>query len=174
MTERRYRAGDSVEDVCRACKIDRMHTVIVADGDGRPIRVSCGYCDSEHNYRGGPASARPESVASSGGQARGTRSQVASRVDAPFPLVSDRERIAPRMSPEQTAGADLEMLLRRIIREETGLTPVAGLNFAAATLPMGAWTIHRQSRFSGRRDSCARCRSSRTRRAADGPIRPRR
>ena len=55
MADRRYRAGDSVEDICRACKLDRMHTVIVVDGDGRPIRVSCGYCDSEHNYRGGPA-----------------------------------------------------------------------------------------------------------------------
>src|SRR5215211_8400407 len=76
MSERRYRAGDSVEDICRACKLDRMHTVIVADAEGRPIRVSCGYCDSEHNYRGGPASAasrptfaRPASPASYGGQA---------------------------------------------------------------------------------------------------------
>jgi hypothetical protein len=38
MTERRYRAGDSVEDICRACKLDRMHTVVVADAEGRPIR----------------------------------------------------------------------------------------------------------------------------------------
>src|SRR6187399_2184418 len=60
MSDRRYSAGDSIEDICRACKMDRMHTVIVVDGDGRPIRVSCGYCDSEHNYRGGPAlSLRP-------------------------------------------------------------------------------------------------------------------
>src|SRR5439155_17824284 len=51
---RRYRAGDSLEDYCRACKTDRMHTVVVADADGQPIRVSCGFCHSEHNYRGGP------------------------------------------------------------------------------------------------------------------------
>src|SRR3982751_6883143 len=51
---RHYRAGDSVEDFCRACKTDRMHTVIAADPQGVPIRVVCGYCDSEHNYRGGP------------------------------------------------------------------------------------------------------------------------
>jgi len=51
---RRYRAGESLEDYCRACKTDRMHTVIAADADGRPIRVSCGFCHSEHNYRGGP------------------------------------------------------------------------------------------------------------------------
>ena len=29
------------------------------------------------------------------------------------------------MSPDDTGGADIEMLLRRIIREEAGLTPVA-------------------------------------------------
>jgi len=51
---RTYRAGESLEDFCRACKSDRLHTVIVVDADGRPIRVVCGYCHSEHNYRGGP------------------------------------------------------------------------------------------------------------------------
>ena len=73
MADRKYRAGDSVEDICRACKLDRMHTVVVADAEGRPIRVSCGYCDSEHNYRGGPASARVEPRASYGGQASASR-----------------------------------------------------------------------------------------------------
>ncbi len=132
MAERRYRAGESIEDVCRACKLDRMHTVIVVDGEGRPIRVSCGYCDSEHNYRGGPASARPQSPASFGEASRGQRDpSAAGRARPqkdPFPLVSDRERVSPpvsvTMSNEQT-GVDLEILLRRIIREETGLTPVA-------------------------------------------------
>jgi len=41
---RAYRAGESLEDFCRACKTDRMHTVIVVDGTGLPIRVSCGFC----------------------------------------------------------------------------------------------------------------------------------
>jgi len=125
--------------------MDRMHTVIVVDGDGRPIRVSCGYCDSEHNYRGGPvqpalapASARPAPPASYGGASRGrpedtgaaarARSLQATKSKDPFPLVGDRERVAPpvsvTMSNDQT-GVDLEILLRRIIREETGLTPVA-------------------------------------------------
>jgi len=140
MVERRYRAGESIEDICRACKMDRMHTVIVVDGDGRPIRVSCGYCDSEHNYRGGPASARAQPTASSGGQARPAVAQgfspashgvarPSAKSKDPFPLVSDRERTFPpvsvTMSNEQTADVDLEILLRRIIREETGLTPVA-------------------------------------------------
>jgi hypothetical protein len=30
-----------------------MHTVVAADAEGRPIRVTCGFCRSEHNYRGG-------------------------------------------------------------------------------------------------------------------------
>ena len=127
---RRYRAGESIEDICRACKMDRMHTVIVVDGDGRPIRVACGYCDSEHNYRGGPASARVQTPASYGGQARTAGAQsfssapraTSSKSKDPFPLVSDRERTAPPMSLDSP---DLELLLRRIIREETGLTPVA-------------------------------------------------
>jgi len=51
---RPYRAGESIEDYCRACKTDRMHTVVVVDGEGVPIRVDCGFCHSEHNYRGGP------------------------------------------------------------------------------------------------------------------------
>jgi hypothetical protein len=115
MTVRRYSAGDSVEDYCRVCKIDRMHAVVAADGEGRPIRVSCGYCGSEHNYRGGPRvddSARPAP-------------SRASVTRDPFPLVSDRERTADPVSPEQMAGVDFELLLRRIIREETGLTAAA-------------------------------------------------
>ena len=123
MTTRRYRAGDSIEDICRACKLDRMHTVVAADADGRPIRVSCGYCGSEHNYRGGP------SAAAGGGSTKlraneGTRSSEAgpSKSKHAFPLVSERERTAPPMSPESP---DFELLLRRIIREETGLTPAA-------------------------------------------------
>jgi hypothetical protein len=125
MAERRYRAGDSIEDVCRACKIDRMHTVVVADADGRPIRVSCGYCGSEHNYRGGPASARtPPSDGRTAARDEGRGDAAARRAASdkdPFPLVSDRERTAPAMTLDS---ADVELLLRRIIREETGLTPV--------------------------------------------------
>jgi hypothetical protein len=38
MALRTYRAGSAVEDYCRACKTDRMHTVIAADAAGQPIR----------------------------------------------------------------------------------------------------------------------------------------
>jgi hypothetical protein len=133
MADRKYRAGDSVEDVCRVCKLDRMHTVIVTDTEGRPLRVSCGYCSSEHNYRGGPASApsapRTESRPSFGGPASARRDREPSyggqaRGREAFPLVSDRERTVPRVSAQQLGELDIELLLRRIIREETGLTPV--------------------------------------------------
>src|SRR5947208_15410074 len=109
---RQYRAGESLEDFCRACKTDRLHTVVAADADGRPIRVACGYCRSEHNYRGGPRidSGGPERAAS-------TPSARARPATTPFPLVSDRERSAPPMTIDPST--DFELLLRRIIREET-------------------------------------------------------
>ena len=135
---RPYRAGETIEDVCRACKLDRMHTVIAVDGRGHPVRVECDYCHSQHNFRGGardaprhtPSTARPSAP-------RATPPTVAPRVshpvvqpersrstDAPpIPLVSERERIAEPMSMSTHESIDLELLLRRIIREETGLTP---------------------------------------------------
>jgi hypothetical protein len=133
MNTRSYRVGGSIEDYCRACKTDRIHTVMAADGDGRPIRVVCDYCRSEHNYRGGPridveggVAARPQPQRESRTMVTPRESATRPRSAAPsgdlLPLVSDRERIAPPMSVDSTA--DLELLLRRIIREETGLTPV--------------------------------------------------
>ena len=98
-----------------------MHTVVVVDGDGRPIRVACGYCRSEHNYRGGPKTEGPSAP-----PAARTVSHVrsAQSMRAPFPIVSNRERMAPAMTASEGSFGDLEMLLRRIIREETGITPV--------------------------------------------------
>jgi hypothetical protein len=126
---RAYRAGDSVEDYCRACKTDRMHTVVAADADGHPLRVVCGYCQSEHNFRGGPRidtggqTASAPSPASRGG---GAGPRAARPPREPLSVVSERERTGPVMNlPLSEEGVDLEMLLRRIIREETGITPVA-------------------------------------------------
>ena len=116
-----YRAGASIEDFCRACKTDRIHTVMAADANGTPLRVVCGYCRSEHNYRGGPRIDSGGAPTSPAAQTRERRATPAAR-DA-FPLVSDRERIAPPMAVD--TNADLELLLRRIIREETGLTGAA-------------------------------------------------
>lgn len=113
-------AGSTIDDLCRACKSVRRHTVLVAGGDGRPARVICDYCGSQHNYRGGEREARTvRSAAGSPGRATAARSTGA------LPLVSETERSHPMdESAAGAAPADLEMLLRRIIREETGLTPV--------------------------------------------------
>jgi len=113
---RRYRAGDKLDDLCRACKLVRQHHVFAAGPQGEPIRVVCGYCGSQHNYRGGGpkrtvrASAVPSDHAS----------------NEPLPLVSERERSEPPMSHDANpeGGADQELLLRRISREEAGITPV--------------------------------------------------
>jgi hypothetical protein len=113
---RRYRAGEAIQDLCRACKVARDHTVIAADGKGRALRVMCGFCGSQHNYRGGgdevPARSAPSSA-----QRSGPRGE-------PFDLVTDRERTETSMTSDASM-ADLETMLRRIIREEAGLTPVA-------------------------------------------------
>src|SRR4051812_31756375 len=50
---RPMRAGESIENHCRAFKTNLLHTVIVVDPDGRPLRVSCDYCEGQHNFRGG-------------------------------------------------------------------------------------------------------------------------
>jgi hypothetical protein len=125
VAERQYRAGESLEDFCRACKTDRLHTVIAADAAGQPIRVVCGYCQSEHNYRGGPRVGQETRTASWGGDitAPSKHARRAERGEAAFPIVSDHERIAPPIS--EAAGMDIEMILRRVIREEAGITPVA-------------------------------------------------
>jgi hypothetical protein len=119
MAERRYRAGESLEDFCRACKTDRMHTVVAADPAGIPLRVVCGYCQSEHNFRGGPRIG-----AALHAQPAHTTTRIARPAREPFPIVSDRERIRSPMSVD-SGTADLEMVLRRIIREEAGITAVA-------------------------------------------------
>jgi hypothetical protein len=119
-----YRAGDTVDELCRACKIDRLHTVIVVDGDGRPVRVQCDYCGSQHNSRGPSAEVRPAAASSPGGTGVPPVRWPAAAARAPLPLVSDRERTAEPIIVENGGGVDLEMLLRRIVREETGLTAV--------------------------------------------------
>ena len=73
----------------------------------------CDFCRSQHNYRDGGGGDAPARVRS--------HSEPAA---AAFPLVSDRERTGPRMSPTE-GGDDLELLLRRVLREELGLTAVA-------------------------------------------------
>jgi len=121
MTTRAYRAGQSVEDYCRACHVDRIHTVVVVDGEGQPLRVTCDFCRSEHNFRGGARMTVPGAPPSAS-PPRAARGPSAESPSA-LPLVSERELSEPAMS--DPSGVNLEALLRRIIREETGLTPAA-------------------------------------------------
>jgi hypothetical protein len=117
-----YRAGSAIEDYCRACKTDRQHTIIAVDGDGWPIRVLCDYCQSQHNYRGGPRVDTAHAARPSGAPAP---APARSPVRESLPLVSDRERSGPPIMVPDESGVDLEQLLRRIIREEAGITAVA-------------------------------------------------
>src|SRR5579864_1843258 len=124
---RRHRAGETLEDHCRACKTDRLHTVVATDAEGRVLRVECGYCHSEHGYRGGPRVDTTPDVRDPAALHRaGPGGPSLSRPHAagdPLPLVSERERTRPRMSAD-TSVHDLELLLRRVIREEAGVSAV--------------------------------------------------
>lgn len=132
MTIRTFRAGSSIEDYCRACKTDRIHTVIVADANGQPLRAQCGYCRSEHNYRGGPrveAAAVPDNSLRLARDGKSVETPRAARPTAsatscvPMPIVSDRERVSePVMVTNESV--DLELLIRRVIREEAGVSNV--------------------------------------------------
>jgi hypothetical protein len=112
----RYRAGEPITDLCRACKALRGHTVIAADTSGHSLRVICNFCGSQHDYRGG------EGRGGEGG-AGVSRSPVRTGAEGDaFPLASERERTGAVMS---SAGADdLELMLRRVLRQELGLTAV--------------------------------------------------
>jgi hypothetical protein len=105
---RQYRAGQSVEDHCRSCHEDRIHTVVVVDAHAQPLRVTCDFCRSEHNYRGGPRTGQ-----------QATRPTGERPVSAASPV-----SFAPP-AQRRPVDNDLEATIRRIIREETGLTPVA-------------------------------------------------
>jgi hypothetical protein len=104
-----HRAGQSIDDLCRACKAIRVHTVIAVDGEGRAARVMCDFCRSEHNYRGG---------GETGGRAPAREPSPSLAPISPVPAIA-RERTAPRMSSDDD---DLEARLRRVLRQELGLT----------------------------------------------------
>jgi hypothetical protein len=106
-----HRAGQRIDDLCRACKAVRDHTVMATDAEGNVLRVVCDFCRSEHNYRGGGGEERPARAAA---------------VPAPTrPRLHDEgpaEERTPEMSVDDPEG--LERLLRKVIREEAGVTPV--------------------------------------------------
>ena len=127
---RTARAGSAIEDYCRACKADRMHTVIAADPAGQPMRVHAGSAAANTTIAAG----RGPNCRAAADAARSLPKRLARPAPpraAPehhpatgFPIVSDRERSAPPIMLPGSA-TDLELLLRRVIREETGITAVA-------------------------------------------------
>jgi hypothetical protein len=130
--ERPHRAGERITDLCRACKLMREHTVMAVDSDGRVLRVICGFCGSQHNYRGGgdeeaPRAARPTEppAAAAARPAPAPRPAVTEGARTENErTVTEGERTKRRM-PESDRDEDLERLLRRVLREELGLTPTA-------------------------------------------------
>jgi hypothetical protein len=140
--ERRHRAGGPISDLCRACKAVRDHTVMAVDAAGRAARVVCDFCGSQHNYRGGggdelqpqrapsPSLGRPAPATGprlAAPQHDGPRPSAVSsepRVPAPVPYRAAHEAASERTPPVSSEpGSDLETLLRRVVREELGLTP---------------------------------------------------
>jgi hypothetical protein len=117
-----YRAGEAIEDYCRACKTDRMHTVVAADGGGVPLRVRCDYCNSEHNYRGGPrietsAAVRPTPIPY---PSPVVRTASAAPATSPTPSTTSTTFSEAPMADVH----EFEAVLRRVIREEAGVTAV--------------------------------------------------
>jgi hypothetical protein len=79
---------------------------MAVDESGRAVRVVCGFCGSQHNYRGGRDEARPAPA--------GPRPQT--------PRLAGRREGTDHASTIEGPD-DLETLLRRVLREELGLTP---------------------------------------------------
>ncbi len=86
----------------------RRHTVVAVAPDTGVVRVYCDTCGSQHNFRAG------------GGRLPTPASRA--EVEAPY------TEAAPEWVPGEEVDLDgetFERVLRRVIREETGLTPVA-------------------------------------------------
>ena len=110
--------------------------MIVVDSREQPLRVACDFCRSEHNFRGGPRNA-PQS-ATTMRATENTRATEDTRAtddtrategtDGSGKLFRKPPAMSePRIDTPSTSlrASDLEATIRRIIREETGLTPVA-------------------------------------------------
>jgi hypothetical protein len=103
------RVGHSIDDYCRACKMPRRHTVIAVAGDAGVVRVHCDTCGSQHNFRAG------------GGRPAASPSQPRT---SPMPEPEPAIEWSPGEEIDMD-GPTFERVLRRVIREEAGLTPVA-------------------------------------------------
>jgi hypothetical protein len=97
----------------------RLHTIIAVAADGEVARVCCDVCGSQHNYRGARRDA-------DGSPDHGRRGLVAEPMAAAVPrLAAAREGTVSDMATSVGEHEDLERLLRRVIREEAGLSTTA-------------------------------------------------
>jgi hypothetical protein len=69
-----YTAGAEIDAYCTKCRMDLGHR-IVALVEGRPKRVICSTCGSEHNYRASEADAKLAGVRRTAPRAVGARAQ---------------------------------------------------------------------------------------------------
>jgi hypothetical protein len=103
----------------------RVHVVLAANPDGTIAQVQCDFCGSRHRYHGGAGDAKPVAPPAfhrpAAPSSPSTPARTASASPFGAPLVAEVER-SFAMSETQP---DFEMILRRVIREETGLTAVA-------------------------------------------------
>ena len=120
-----YRAGASVEDFCRVCKELRDHRVIAVDAQGAILRVVCGYCQSDHHFRGGRVPGEHRLAAAGSGGVSTSSGGGASAAPFGSSEGAESERVLTFEDLDLEGDlSDLEKMLRRVIREESGLTPV--------------------------------------------------
>ena len=119
---RAYRAGESLEDHCRPARpiaFTLSWPPMRRAGRSASSAATAGASTTiaaDHGLTCQISEDRPHAAPH---QLEGRRAQTARE---PFPIVSDRERIASPMSSDSMP--DLELLLRRVIREEAGISPV--------------------------------------------------
>jgi len=65
-------AGSEIDSWCTRCKMDLMHRII-AMHQGRPVRVICQTCFSQHNYRAPRAAPKTRPVVGRAPAAAGNR-----------------------------------------------------------------------------------------------------
>jgi hypothetical protein len=65
-------AGSEIDSWCTRCRLDLLHRII-ALSQGRPARVVCQTCGSQHNYRAPRTSAKAHQIASRSAKERPSR-----------------------------------------------------------------------------------------------------
>lgn len=59
---KRVRPGDEIETYCGKCRQERTHQIVALNSQGQADRVICGFCQSNHLYRGRKTASRKTSA----------------------------------------------------------------------------------------------------------------